>query len=105
MTFPFTFGTPPIKPPQTPRGLLLERLSFGVPPELAARAYGVTWESLKDDPEVVKATAEGEILLFERARDSGVTGVVRAAMRRETNTWTAKAEPGGATTLEDLLRG
>lgn len=83
---------------------MLVRLKEGVPPELAVRAAGVTWENIKDDPEVDKALAEGEILLFERARDSGVTGVVRAAMRRETKTWTPKAEPNSAQSLEDLLR-
>jgi hypothetical protein len=83
---------------------MLERLANGVPPELAVRAAGVDWETIKDDPEVDKALAEGEILLFERARDSGVTGVVRAAMRRETKTWTPKAEPNSGATLEDLLR-
>ena len=83
---------------------MLQRLSEGVPPELAARAAGVTVESFKGDPEVDKALAEGEILLFERARDSGVTGIVRAAMRYETRTWTAKAEPNSGMTLEDYLR-
>lgn len=103
--FPWTFQTFQPKPAQSSRELLLERLAFGVPPELAVRAAGVTWDSIKDDPDVDKAVAEGEILLFERARDSGVTGVVRAAMRRETNTWTPKAEPNsGGLSLEDLLR-
>lgn len=88
----------------TPREQMLVRLREGVPPELAVRAAGVTWDEIKDDPEVDKALAEGEILLFERARDSGVTGVVRAAMRRETKTWTPKADAPTGTTLEDLLR-
>jgi hypothetical protein len=83
---------------------MLERLREGVPPELVTRAAGVPWESVKDDPEVDKALAEGEILLFERARDSGVTGVVRAAMRRETNTWTPKAEAVIGLSLEDYLK-
>jgi hypothetical protein len=90
--------------PKTPRELLLRRLSEGVPPELATRAAGVTMESLKGDPEVDKALAEGEIMLFERARDSGVTGVVRAAMRREAASWLPKAEPASGASLEDLLR-
>lgn len=89
---------------QTPREILLERLKNGVPPELATRAAGVTMESIKDDPEIDKALAEGEILLFERARDSSVTGVVRAAMRYETKTWTPKAEPNSGLSLEDYLR-
>lgn len=84
---------------------MIERLSFGVPPELAARAAGIPWESLKEDPDVDKALAEGEILLFERARDSSVTGVVRAAMRREANTWQPRAEVQVGLTLEDLLKG
>jgi hypothetical protein len=92
------------KPPPTPRQLLLERLSQGVPPELATRAAGVHMDSLKDDPEVDKALAEGEILLFERARDSGVTGVVRAAMRYEAKSWQPKAEPNSGLSLEDYLR-
>lgn len=77
---------------------------MGVPPDLASKAYGPEWEALKDSPEITKAIAEGEILLFERARDSGVTGVIRAAMRRETNTWTPKAEGPSGNSLEDLLR-
>lgn len=83
---------------------MLERLSEGVPPELATRAAGVTMDSLKDDPEVDKALAEGEILLFTRARDSGVTGIVRAAMRYETKTWTPKAEAQLGLSLEDYLK-
>ena len=83
---------------------MLRRLSEGVPPELATRAAGIDWATVKDDPEVIKALAEGEILLFERARDGGITGTVRAAMRRETNTWTPKAEASVGASLEDLLR-
>lgn len=83
---------------------MLQRLREGVPPELATRAAGVDFEAIKEDPEVIKALAEGEILLFERARDSGVTGVVRAAMRHETRTWTPKAEPNSGKSLEDYLR-
>ncbi len=83
---------------------MLQRLREGVPPQLAVRAAGVAWESIKNDPEVDKALAEGEILLFERARDSGVTGVVRAAMRREAETWLPKAEVSSGQTLEDLLK-
>jgi len=88
----------------TPHELMLKRLSEGVPPELASRAAGADWDALKDDPEVIKALAEGEIVLFERARDSGVTGVVRAAMRYETRSWAPKAEPSSGQTLEDLLK-
>lgn len=84
--------------------VLLEHLSKGVPSDLACRATGVDWNTVKDSPEVVKAEATGEIHLFEQARDSGVTGTIRAAMRRETNTWTPKAEPGGGMTLEDYLK-
>lgn len=83
---------------------MLQRLSEGVPPELACAAAGIAWDAIKDSPEVVKAVAEGEILLFERARDNGVTGVIRAAMRYETKTWTPKAEPSSGVTLEDYLR-
>ncbi len=89
---------------ETPRETLLRRLSEGVPPELATRAAGIAWDSIKDDPEVDKALAEGEILLFERARDSGVTGVVRAAMRHEVKTWTPKAEAQIGLSLEDYLK-
>lgn len=83
---------------------MLQRLREGVPPELATRAAGIEWGNIKDDPEVVKALAEGEILLFERARDGGVTGSVRAAMRHETKTWTPKAEPNSGLSLEDYLK-
>lgn len=77
---------------------------MGVPPELATRAAGITMDSIKDDPEIDRALAEGEIMLFERARDSGVTGVVRAAMRHESRSWNAKAEPNSGATLEDYLK-
>lgn len=83
---------------------MLERLREGVPPELATRAAGINWDSIKDDPDVDKALAEGEIVLFERARDSGVTGVVRAAQRYETKSWTPKAEATIGLSLEDYLR-
>lgn len=100
----FLWGTPSNAIPKTPREIMLERLVEGVPPDLAARAAGIEWDAIKDDPEVVKAVAEGEILLFTRARDSGVTGVVRAAMRYETKTWTPKAEPNLGMSLEDYLK-
>lgn len=100
--FPWNFQQKPKS--TTPRDVLITRLCEGVPPDLAARAAGIEWDSIKDEPDVVKALAEGEIMLFERARDSGVTGVVRAAMRRETNTWTPKAEAVIGLTLEDYLK-
>jgi hypothetical protein len=100
----FPWSYPQKEEPKTPRELLLRRLSEGVPRELATRATGIDWATIKDDPDVDKALAEGEILLFERARDSGVTGVVRAAMRREANSWLPKAEPVQGASLEDLLR-
>jgi hypothetical protein len=90
--------------PKTPRELMLQRLRDGVPPELATRAAGFTMESLTNDREVDMALAEGEILLFERARDSGVTGVVRAAMRREAKSWMPKAEVEIGLRLEDYLK-
>ena len=83
---------------------MLKRLREGVPPELVVRAAGVRWDDIKDDPEVDKAVAEGEIALFERARDSGVTGAIRAAMRQEAKSWQPKAEPNSGATLEDYLR-
>lgn len=83
---------------------MLERLRNGVPLELATRAAGVAADSLKDDSEVDMALAEGEIMLFERARDSGVTGTVRAAMRREANSWMPKAEVTIGLALEDYLK-
>ena len=83
---------------------MLVRLAEGVPLELAARAAGVTLESLKDDREADIALAEGEILLFERARDSGVTGAVRAAMRAEAKSWMPKAEVTIGLSLEDYLK-
>ena len=83
---------------------MLQRLREGVPVELAARAAGVTAESLKDDRDVDMAMAEGEIRLFEQARDSGVTGTVRAAMRREASSWMPKAEVTIGLALEDYLR-
>jgi len=100
--FPWSFGQP--KQLQTPRQLLLERLSEGVPPELACRAAGIAWDDIKDDPEIDKALAEGEILLFTRTRDAGVTGTIRAAMRRESQSWNVKAEAPTGMTLEDYLK-
>jgi hypothetical protein len=102
--FPWGFGQAPQKQPETPRETLLRRLGEGVPPELATRAAGIAWDEIKDDPDVDRALAEGEILLFERARDSGVTGVVRAAMRYESRSWNMKAEPNTGASLEDYLR-
>jgi hypothetical protein len=100
--FPWLFQQ---KPKVTaPREIMIERLREGVPPELASRAAGIDWAGVKDDPEIDKALAEGEILLFERARDSGVTGVVRAAMRNESKTWNAKTEVSLGLSLEDYLR-
>lgn len=97
------WGQPPKQ--ETPQQIMLRRLSEGVPPELICRAYSTTMDALNADPEAVKAMAEGEIMLFERARDSGVTGIVRAAMRHEAKTWAAKAEgPASGQSLEDLLR-
>jgi hypothetical protein len=88
----------------TPREIMIDRLREGVPPELASRAAGIDWAIVKDDPEIDKALAEGEILLFERARDSGVTGVVRAALRNETKSWVPKAESQIGLSVEDYLR-
>lgn len=99
--FPWSFAQ---KKATQPREVMIERLREGVPPELAARAAGIDWAGVKDDPEIDKALAEGEILLFERARDSGVTGVVRAALRNETKSWIPKAEAQLGVSLEDLLR-
>ena len=87
-----------------PREVMIDRLREGVPPELASRAAGIEWHTVKDDPEIDKALAEGEILLFERARDSGVTGVVRAALRNETKSWIPKAEAQLGLSVEDYLR-
>jgi hypothetical protein len=103
MSFPWTF-TQNTAPPKTPREIMLERLRNGVPAELATRAAGVRLEDVREDPEFDKAVAEGEIMLFERARDSGVTGAVRAAMRQEAKTWQPKAEGQPGMTLEDYLR-
>jgi hypothetical protein len=100
--FPWLFQQKPKA--TTPREIMLERLREGVPQELACRAAGIEWNSVKDDPEIDKALAEGEILLFERARDSGVTGVVRAALRNETKSWVPKAEAQLGLSLEDYLR-
>ena len=88
----------------TPREIMIERLREGVPPELASRAAGIEWATVKDEPEIDKALAEGELLLFERARDSGVTGVVRAALRNETKSWIPKAEANLGLSVEDYLR-
>lgn len=82
----------------------MKRLSEGVPPELAAVASGLDYTAVRDEHDVKMAVAEGEILLFERARDSGVTGAIRAAMRREANSWLPTAEPNSGASLEDLLR-
>lgn len=101
MTFPWLFQQPQSRP-TTPREVMLQRLREGVPPELAARAAGVVLD--RDDPEIDRALAEGEIMLFERARDSGVTGIVRANMRYEAKTWQQGAEPPTGMTLEDYLK-
>jgi hypothetical protein len=101
--FPWLYGNP--KPQATPRELMLQRLREGVPIELAERAAGTSDKTTHPDREIDMALAEGEILLFERARDSGVTGIVRANMRYESKSWNAKVEPAGAgMTLEDYLR-
>lgn len=105
MSFPWLYGTQPPPQVKTPHELMLQRLREGVPPELAARAYGSDYNDIKEQPEIVKAVAEGEILLFERARDGGVSGAIRAAMRNEAKTWQPKAEAPTGQTLEDLLRG
>ena len=100
--FPWLYAQ---KPKATdPREIMIERLREGVPPELASRAAGIEWATVKDDTEIDKALAEGEILLFERARDSGVTGVVRAALRNETKSWVPKAEAQLGLSLEDYLK-
>lgn len=100
--FPWLYVQKP--KPTTPREIMLEWLRNGVPAELASRATGIEWAAVKDDPEIDKASAEGEILLFERARDSGVTGVVRAALRNETKSWVPKAEAQLGLSLEDYLK-
>lgn len=101
--FPWHFNQQP-KTAQTPAEIMLRRLSEGVPPDLACAAAGMKWDDIKDDPEVIKAVAEGEITLFERARDGGVTGTVRAAMRYEAKTWAPKAEVQVGLSLEDYLK-
>lgn len=83
---------------------MLQRLREGVPYDIAARAAGIDWETEKENPDVVRALAEGEIRLFEQARDSGVTGTIRAAMRHETRTWTPKSEAQVGLSLEDYLK-
>lgn len=83
---------------------MVQRLSEGVPSDIASRAAGIDWETVKDKPEIDRAVAEGEIALFERARDSGVTGTIRAAQRYETKSWATKAEPMTGATLEELLK-
>lgn len=99
----FPWGYPK-QEPLTPKELLLRRLAEGVPPELATRAAGIDWDTIKDEPEVIQAAAEGEVLLFERTRDGSATGIIRAAMRHETKSWTPKAEATLGISLEDLLR-
>jgi hypothetical protein len=100
--FPWLYSQKPKA--TTSREIMIERLREGVPAELASRAAGIDWATVKDDPEIDKALAEGEILLFERARDSGVTGVVRAALRNETKSWIPKAEANLGLSVEDYLR-
>ena len=60
--FPWSFVQKPKA--TTPREIMIERLREGVPPELATLAAGIAWADIKDDPEVDKALAEGEIMLF-----------------------------------------
>jgi hypothetical protein len=83
---------------------LLEWLREGVPPEDACEALALAWEVERQQPDVVQAAARGRVELFIRAKDSGVTGVIRAAMRVESKSWQPKAEPMQGLTLEDLLR-
>jgi len=105
VTFPWLFGQQPSQPrPETPRERFLRRLREGVPFELVRRAEGWADVEFKDDAEVDAAIAEGEIVLFERARDSGVTGAIRAAMRQEAKTWQPKPDEPVGQTLEDLLK-
>jgi hypothetical protein len=94
----------PAKIEETPQQKMLRRISEGVPADLAVRAAGFLWEAVKDLPGMDAALAEGEIKLFEQARDSGVTGTIRAAMRRETKSWQPKAESDDGKSLEDYLR-
>lgn len=104
MSFPWTFGAPPPPKQETPREKMLRRLREGVPFELVMRAGGFVGIDFTEDKEVDAAIAEGEIVLFERARDSGVSGAIRAAMRQEAKTWQPKADVATGQTLEDLLR-
>ena len=83
---------------------MLRRISEGVPPLLAARAAALDWETIKEEPDVVIAIAEGEIRLFEIVRDGSATGSIRSAQRHEANTWQPKAEVTLGVSLEDLLR-
>ena len=92
------------KQPQTPREQLLAWLAEGVPPEDACEALGMAWAVEKLQPDATRAAARGRVELFIRAKDSGVTGVIRAAMRVEAKSWQPKAEPPQGATLEDLLR-
>jgi hypothetical protein len=92
------------KQPQTPREQLLVWLAEGVPPEDACEALALTWDVERHQPDVVQAAARGRVELFIRAKDSGVTGVIRAAMRVESKSWQPKAEPNLGLSLEDYLR-
>ena len=92
------------KQPQTPREQLLAWLAEGVPPEDACEALGMHWEAEKQAPDAIQAAARGRVELFIRAKDSGVTGVIRAAMRVESKSWQPKAEPNSGLSLEDYLR-
>lgn len=83
---------------------MLQWLNDGVPPEDACEALGLQWDREKHNPEAAKAAARGRVELFIRAKDSGVTGVIRAAMRVEAKSWQPKAEPSTGPTLEDYLR-
>ena len=94
------------QPPQlkTPREQVLSWLGEGVPPEDACEAMALDWEQEKNALDMQRAAARGRVELFIRAKDSGVTGVIRAAMRVESKSWGPKAEAAQGGTLEDLLR-
>jgi hypothetical protein len=83
---------------------LLEWLREGVPPEDACEALALSWDQEKQQADVIQAAARGRVELFIRAKDSGVTGVIRAAMRVESKSWQPKAEPSLGLSLEDYLR-
>jgi hypothetical protein len=86
---PLASGPKP-ETPKTPREELLDLLADGVPSDLACAATGLEWDTVKGDPDAVKAKARGDIATFKQVRDGANAGAIRASARAETGSWLEK---------------